>query len=55
MFAYSHPRFPAQKTPEVHVLPLTMRQREILDYLNDFIQQHGYAQCLEEIGRRLNL
>jgi hypothetical protein len=25
------------------MLPLTKRQREILDYLNEFIQQHGYA------------
>src|SRR5688572_24426986 len=40
---------------EVHVLPLTKRQREILDYLNEFIQQHGYAPSLEEIGRRFNL
>jgi len=37
------------------VQPLTKRQREILDYLNDFIQQHGYAPSLEEIGRRFNL
>lgn len=35
--------------------PLTKRQREILDFLNDFIQQHGYAPSLEEIGRRFNL
>ena len=34
------------------MLPLTKRQREILDYLNDFIQQHGYAPSLEEIGRQ---
>jgi repressor LexA len=37
------------------LLPLTKRQREILDYLNDFIQQHGYAPSLEEIGRRFGL
>ena len=37
------------------MLPLTKRQREILDFLNDFIQQHGYAPSLEEIGRRFNL
>jgi len=37
------------------VLPLTKRQREILDYLQDFIQQHGYAPSLEEIGRRFGL
>ena len=35
--------------------PLTKRQREILDYLQEFIQQHGYAPSLEEIGRRFGL
>ena len=35
--------------------PLTKRQREILDYLADFIQEHGYAPSLEEIGRRFGL
>jgi repressor LexA len=40
---------------EVPLQPLTKRQREILDYLNDFIQQHGYAPSLEEIGRRFGL
>ncbi len=35
--------------------PLTKRQREILTYLNEFIQQHGYAPSLEEIGRRFDL
>jgi repressor LexA len=35
--------------------PLTKRQREILDYLNEFIQQHGYAPSLEEIGARFSL
>src|SRR3979490_2732082 len=37
------------------MLPLTKRQREILDYLQDFIHQHGYAPSLEEIGRRFGL
>jgi repressor LexA len=37
------------------MLPLTKRQREILDYLNEFIQHHGYAPSLEEIGKRFNL
>src|SRR3712207_5966069 len=37
------------------VLPLTKRQREILDYLQLFIQQYGYAPSLEEIGRRFGL
>ena len=36
-------------------LPLTKRQREILDYLSTFIQQNGYAPSLEEIGKRFNL
>jgi hypothetical protein len=34
------------------MMPLTKRQREILDYLNEFIQRHGYAPSLEEIGKR---
>ena len=37
------------------MLPLTKRQREILDYLTEFIQQHGYAPSLEEVGRRFGL
>ena len=35
--------------------PLTKRQREILDYLNEFIEDKGYAPSLEEIGRRFRL
>jgi len=35
--------------------PLTKRQRALLDYLNEFIEQHGYAPSLEEIGRRFGL
>jgi repressor LexA len=35
--------------------PLTKRQREILDYLNEFIEERGYAPSLEEIGRRFEL
>ena len=37
------------------VQPLTRRQREILDFLTEFIEQHGYAPSLEEIGRRFGL
>src|SRR5438105_15506280 len=37
------------------MLPLTKRTREIIDYLRKFIQTHGYAPSLEEIGRRFNL
>ena len=35
--------------------PLTRRQREILDFLGEFIDRHGYAPSLEEIGRRFGL
>lgn len=35
--------------------PLTRRQREILDYLTEFIGRHGYSPSLEEIGRRFGL
>jgi repressor LexA len=60
MFAYSAARGPAPDDATTdpkggRVQPLTKRQREILDYLNDFISQHGYAPSLEEIGRRFNL
>jgi len=37
------------------MLPPTKRQREILDFLSEFIQRHGYAPSLEEIGRRFGL
>src|SRR3981081_764497 len=40
---------------EGRMLPLTKRQREILDYLTEFIQQNGYAPSLEEVGRRFGL
>lgn len=35
--------------------PLTRRQREILDYLEEFIEERGYAPSLEEIGNRFGL
>jgi repressor LexA len=37
------------------VQPLTRRQREILDYLTEFIEHHGYSPSLEEVGRRFGL
>ncbi len=37
------------------MLPLTKRQRQIFDYLSQYIQQHSYAPSLEEIGHRFNL
>lgn len=32
-------------------MPLTRRQKEILDYLDAYIQEHGYAPSFEEIAR----
>lgn len=32
-------------------MPLTKRQKEILDHLNGFIEEHGYAPSFEEIAR----
>ena len=37
------------------MLPLTKRQRQIFDYLSQYIQQHSYAPSLEEIGQRFSL
>jgi repressor LexA len=34
---------------------LTRRQKELLDYLEEHIRNHGYAPTLEEIGRRFGL
>ncbi len=35
-------------------MPLTKRQKEILDYLTDFIEENGYAPSFEEIARAFN-
>jgi repressor LexA len=32
------------------MVPLTKRQREILDYLTDYIEEHGFAPSFEEIA-----
>src|SRR5262245_64840932 len=37
------------------MLPLTKRPPELLDYLNEFVHNHGYGPSLEEIGRRFTL
>lgn len=34
---------------------LTKRQKELVDYLDGYITEHGYAPTLEEIGARFNL
>jgi repressor LexA len=53
-FAFSLPYYSFRSGGHM-VLPLTKRQREIFDYLNEFIEQHGYAPSLEEIGRKFGL
>ncbi len=32
-------------------MPLTRRQKEILDHIGDFIEEHGYAPSFEEIAK----
>lgn len=34
---------------------MTRRQKELLDYLRSYIDEHGYAPTLEEIGRHFSL
>jgi repressor LexA len=34
---------------------LTKRQKELFDFLDGYLAQHGYAPTLEEIGARFNL
>jgi repressor LexA len=34
---------------------LTKRQKEIVDYLDEYIDEHGYAPTLEEIGTKFTL
>ncbi|MDP3937526.1 MAG: transcriptional repressor LexA [Deltaproteobacteria bacterium] len=36
-------------------MPVTKRQREVLDFVGEFIERRGYAPSLEEIGRGLKL
>jgi repressor LexA len=36
-------------------MALTKRQKEVLDYLADFIEQHGYSPSYEELAHGLNL
>ncbi len=36
-------------------MALTKRQREIYDYVSEFVQEHGYSPSLEEIGERFGL
>lgn len=38
-----------------HQIPLTRRQREIVNFISDFIRDRGYSPTLEEIGQGLGL
>src|SRR5262247_4590599 len=33
-------------------MPLTRRQKQIVDYLSDYIERNGYAPSFEEIARQ---
>lgn len=36
-------------------MALTRRQKQIYDYINDFIEKNGYSPSLEEVGRHFGL
>ncbi len=36
-------------------MPLTKRQKDILDYVKDFLHRHGYSPTLEEIAKHFSL
>lgn len=36
-------------------MAITKRQREVYDFIHDFVQQHGYSPSFEEIGAGLDL
>ncbi|MDQ7007584.1 MAG: S24 family peptidase [Acidobacteriota bacterium] len=36
-------------------MALTRRQKQIFDYINEFIERHGFSPSLEEIGRHFGL
>jgi len=36
-------------------MAITKRQREVYDFIHDFVTQHGYSPSFEEIGTGLNL
>ena len=36
-------------------MPLTKRQKDILDYVKDFLHRHGYSPTLEEIANHFSL
>jgi repressor LexA len=36
-------------------MAITKRQREVYDFIHDFVQQHGYSPSFEEIGAGLGL
>src|SRR5688572_32758053 len=43
---------PATLVNQGHAMPLTKRQREILDFLTSYSEQNGYAPSFEEIARQ---
>src|ERR1700746_1322553 len=41
--------------PEARPMAITRRQREVYDFLQTFIEEHGYSPSFEEIGAGLGL
>ena len=50
LFRYLFGLLPLEATPET-TMALTKRQKEILDYISDYIEQNGYAPSFEEIAK----
>ena len=55
-FAFFSPKLPVENMRTVEApMPLTKRQKEVLDYLVAFETKHGYAPSFEEIGKGMKL
>ena len=42
-------------SPTIIAMAITRRQRQVYDYISDFVQKHGYSPSFEEIGEGLGL
>jgi repressor LexA len=45
----------AHNCDEDTIVALTKRQKEVLDYISSFVEQHGYSPSYEELAAGLNL
>jgi SOS-response transcriptional repressors (RecA-mediated autopeptidases) len=39
----------------INTMAITKRQRQVYDYISDFVQKHGYSPSFEEIGKGMRL